>query len=95
MALTLEQVEHIAVLARLELSDEEKVRYTEQLSAILEYADRLQALDTEGIAPTASVLPARSVLRDDESQPGLDLDTLLSNAPKTESDQFKVPPVLE
>jgi len=95
MALTLEQVEHIALLARLELSDEEKVRYTEQLSAILEYADRLQALDTEGIAPTASVLPARSVLRDDESQPGLDLDTLLSNAPQTEADQFKVPPVLE
>jgi aspartyl-tRNA(Asn)/glutamyl-tRNA(Gln) amidotransferase subunit C len=95
MALTLEQVEHIALLARLELSDEEKVRYAEQLSAILEYADRLQALDTEGIAPTASVLPARSVLRDDESQPGLDLDTLLSNAPNTEADQFKVPPVLE
>lgn len=95
MALTIEQVEHIALLARLELTTEEKARYREQLSAILDYAVRLLALDTSGIPPTASVLPPRSVLRPDLPRPGLDLEALLSNAPQTAADQFKVPPVLE
>jgi aspartyl-tRNA(Asn)/glutamyl-tRNA(Gln) amidotransferase subunit C len=95
MALTLEQVEHIALLARLELTADEKARYREQLSAILEYAERLQALDTSGIPPTASVLPPRSVLRQDIAQPGLELGALLENAPQTEADQFRVPPVLD
>lgn len=95
MALTLEEVEHIAMLARLELTPEEKERYREQLSAILDYAARLQALDTTGISPTASVLPPRSVLRPDVPQPGLDVALLLSNAPDTEANQFKVPPVLD
>jgi len=95
MKLTLEEVEHIADLARLRLSDEEKVRYGEQLSDILEYAARLQAVDTSGISPTSSVLPARSVLRSDEPRPGLSLQEALRNAPDTEKDQFRVPPVLE
>lgn len=95
MTLTLEEVEHIAHLARLQLTEEEKRRYQVQLSAILDYAARLQALDTEGIPPTASVLPPRSVLRPDEPQPGLDLAALLANAPDVLEDQFRVPPVLE
>jgi len=95
MKLTLEEVEHIAELARLRLSDEEKARYGEQLSDILEYAARLQAVDTSGISPTSRVLPARSVLRTDEPQPGLSLQDALRNAPDTEKDQFRVPPVLE
>lgn len=95
MILTLEEVEHIAHLARLQLTEEEKRRYQVQLSAILDYAARLQALDTEGIPPTASVLPPRSVLRPDEPQPGLDLAALLANAPDVLEDQFRVPPVLE
>jgi aspartyl-tRNA(Asn)/glutamyl-tRNA(Gln) amidotransferase subunit C len=95
MKLTLEEVEHIAELARLRLSDEEKARYGEQLSDILEYAARLQAVDTSGISPTSSVLPARSVLRSDEPRPGLSLQDALRNAPDTEKDQFRVPPVLE
>jgi aspartyl-tRNA(Asn)/glutamyl-tRNA(Gln) amidotransferase subunit C len=93
--LTIEQVEHIAELARLELTPEEVARYRQQLSAILEYAARLQALDTEGIPPTASVLPTRSVLRPDAANPGLDKDALLRNAPEVEAGQFRVPPVLE
>jgi aspartyl-tRNA(Asn)/glutamyl-tRNA(Gln) amidotransferase subunit C len=95
MPLTLEQVEHIANLARLELSDEEKERYRQQLSAILDYFAQLSELDTAEIAPTSSVLPARSALRPDEPRPGLSLEELLRNAPQTEGGQFRVPPVLE
>ena len=95
MTLTLAEVEHIAELARLDLSEAEKTRFREQLSAILDYAARLQELDTGDIPPTASVLPPRSVLRPDEPRPGLTLDELLRNAPQTEADQFRVPPVLE
>ncbi len=95
MALTLEEVEHIAVLARLELTEEEKARYREQLSAILEYAARLQALDTTEIPPTSSVLPAGARLRSDEPVPGLTREALLKNAPSTSGKMFKVPPVLE
>lgn len=95
MSLTLAEVEHIAELARLALSDQEKARFCEQLSDILEYAARLQALDTTGIPPTASVLPERSVLRADEAHPGLPVQELLRNAPKIEAGQFCVPPVLE
>lgn len=95
MKLSLEEVQHIAELARLELTSEEKERYQQQLSAILEYAARLQQLDTTGIAPTASVLPPRSVLRVDEVKPGLSTDAALRNAPDVAQSQFRVPPVLE
>lgn len=95
MALTWEEVEHIANLARLELSEAEKNRLREQLSAILEYAARLQKLDTSGIQPTSSVLPERTVLRPDEPVPGLTRDELLRNAPRVEKGQFRVPPVLD
>ncbi|MDR3574254.1 MAG: Asp-tRNA(Asn)/Glu-tRNA(Gln) amidotransferase subunit GatC [Anaerolineaceae bacterium] len=95
MTLTLSEVEHIAELARLELTDEEKEQYRQQLSAILEYAARLQNLDTSHIPPTSSVLPPRSVLRPDKSAPSLDIKEILRNAPQTENDQFRVPPVLE
>jgi aspartyl-tRNA(Asn)/glutamyl-tRNA(Gln) amidotransferase subunit C len=95
MTLTLEEVEHIAELARLRLTDEEKARYKDQLSAILEYAARLQALDTSSIPPTSSVLPLRSVLRPDEPRPGLSREELLRNAPQADNAQFRVPPVLD
>lgn len=95
MPLTTKEVEHIANLARLELTDEEKRRYRQQLSAILDYFAQLRELDTSGIPPTSSVLPPRSALREDEPRPGLSLEELLRNAPDTEADQFRVPPVLE
>jgi aspartyl-tRNA(Asn)/glutamyl-tRNA(Gln) amidotransferase subunit C len=95
MILSLQEVEHIATLARLELSQAEKELYRAQLSEILEYAGRLQTLDTSGIPPTSSVLPPRSALRDDEARPGLPLDRLLGNAPEAEDDQFRVPPVFD
>jgi aspartyl-tRNA(Asn)/glutamyl-tRNA(Gln) amidotransferase subunit C len=95
MTLTLAEVEHIADLARLNLTLEEKERYRQQLSAILDYFVQLQSLDTSQIPPTSSVLPDRSVLRADEAHPGLTLDELLRNAPETESRQFRLPPVLD
>jgi aspartyl-tRNA(Asn)/glutamyl-tRNA(Gln) amidotransferase subunit C len=95
MKLTLEEVEHIAELARLKLTDAEMARYAEQLSEILDYATRLQSVDTSGISPTARVITAGNVLREDEARPGLSRQELLDNAPETEKGQFRVPPILE
>lgn len=95
MALGREEVEHIADLAKLALSDEEVREYQAQLSAILGYFERLQELGTEEIPPTATVLPLRSVTRGDEVEEPLDRKRALQNAPETEDGCFKVPPVLE
>ena len=95
MKLTIEQVEHIALLARLNLTQEEKERYSEQLSAILDYADSLKEVDTSGISPTSSVLSKLTVLRADITNSGLTREDLLRNAPEQRDNQFKVPAVLE
>ena len=95
MTLNIEEVEHIAELARLHLSQEEKTLYREQLSDILEYAARLQAVDTTDVPPTTRALSSRGALREDAPRPGLSAQTLLDNAPQTEDGQFRVPPVLE
>ena len=95
MSLTLAEVEHIADLARLRLTDEEKERYREQLSAILAYIDKLKQLDTSAIEPTATVLPLRTVLRPDVVTPSLPPAELLANAPDSEAGMFRVPLVLE
>jgi aspartyl-tRNA(Asn)/glutamyl-tRNA(Gln) amidotransferase subunit C len=95
MSLTKEEVEHIAELARLELTEDEKARYREQLSDILDYAARLQELDTSNIPPTFTVLAKRSVLRTDGVEQCLDTEKILGNAPEAEQNQFRVPPVLE
>jgi aspartyl-tRNA(Asn)/glutamyl-tRNA(Gln) amidotransferase subunit C len=95
MKLTLAEVEHIAELARLNLTPEEKERYRQQLSAILEHAARLQEIDTSQISPTSSVLPPRSVLRVDTAVEFPKRKELLENAPRKEGDQYRVPPVLE
>ncbi|MBC7241909.1 MAG: Asp-tRNA(Asn)/Glu-tRNA(Gln) amidotransferase subunit GatC [Anaerolineae bacterium] len=94
MKLTLEQVEHIAELAKLGLTDEEKEGYRVQLSAILEYADMIQQLDTEAIPPTATVLPLRNVMRDDEVTPSLPVEEVLANAPDVEDNCFRVKAIL-
>ena len=95
MKLTLAQVEHIAELARLSLSDEEKALYQGQLSAILEYAERLQAVDTSMIPPTATVLPLRNVMRADEPRDSMSREDVLTNAPQVEADCFQVRAVLD
>ena len=90
MALTRQEVDHIALLARLALTEEEKTRFAEQLSAVLDYAARLQELDTEAIPPTATVLPLRNVMRSDEARPPSPRDDLLANAPAAEEGCFVV-----
>jgi aspartyl-tRNA(Asn)/glutamyl-tRNA(Gln) amidotransferase subunit C len=95
MSLTRKEVDHIADLARLDLSDAEKQKYQEQLSAILDYAASLQSLDTSGIPPTSSVLPPHSTLREDVAGQSLPVAETLKNAPTKKDDQFQVPPVLE
>jgi aspartyl-tRNA(Asn)/glutamyl-tRNA(Gln) amidotransferase subunit C len=95
MALTLEEIEHIAELARLRLTEEEKARYRDQLSAVLDYMAALRRVDTSTIEPTATVLPLRTVLRPDHVRPSAPPDDLLANAPSAEANMFRVPPVLE
>jgi aspartyl-tRNA(Asn)/glutamyl-tRNA(Gln) amidotransferase subunit C len=95
MTLTREQVEHVAHLARLSLTDEEIERYREQLSAVLEYAERLNEVDTTSIPPTATVLPLRTVLRADEPQPSFSADDILANAPHRDGQFFRVHAILE
>jgi len=93
--LTLSEVEHVAELAKLGLSEEEKRTLQEQLSAILEYFATLQEVDTSAVPPTATVLPLRNVMRDDEVHPSLPPELVLANAPEREGDSFKVQAVLE
>lgn len=95
MSLSREEVEHIAELARLELTEEEVALYRDQLSDILDYAARLQEIDTSQISPTSTVLLNRSPLRPDHILPGLSTEEALRNAPQSEQNQFRVPPVLE
>ena len=95
MSLSLDEVRHIADLARLRLTDDELETYREQLSSILDHVASLQDLDTAGISPTSSVLPPHTVLRPDDPRPGLPPDQLFMNAPDVENGQFRVPPVLE
>lgn len=95
MTLTLKEVDHIALLARLELSEEERQRYRQQLSKILDHVTQLQELDTAGIAPDSGVQPKHSQLREDQPRPGLTVNEVLQNAPAAEANQFRVPPVLD
>ncbi|HRV90684.1 MAG TPA: Asp-tRNA(Asn)/Glu-tRNA(Gln) amidotransferase subunit GatC [Anaerolineae bacterium] len=90
-----EEVERIAELAKLTLSDAEKDMFQEQLSNILEYAEMLQQVDTTGIPPTTSALPLNNVMRPDELALSLPNDEALSNAPDAEDGSFKVRAVLD
>lgn len=95
MPLSKEEVQHIALLARLELTAEEMERYREQLSAILDHVASLQKLDTESIPPMSAVFSGDSRLRSDESRPSLPPEQILGNTPHKADGQFKIPPVFE
>jgi aspartyl-tRNA(Asn)/glutamyl-tRNA(Gln) amidotransferase subunit C len=92
--ITRDDVAHVARLARLEVTDEELDRFTEQLGAVLAHADDVAALDTAGVPPTAHPLPLENVFRPDEPRPTLDRDEVLAAAPLAEANRFRVPPVL-
>ena len=94
MPLSLSEVEHVAELARLRLSDKEKTLFRDQLSAILDHAAVLQGVDTSAIAPTATVLPLLNVMRDDASRPSLPQEDVLANAPDARDGFFAVRAIL-
>ena len=95
MPLTGDEVRHIARLARVGVSDDEVERLQAQLSTILEHFDVLNAIDTEGVAPTAQSFDLANVERDDEPRPSVSLDDALANAPRTEGAYLRVRAVLE
>ena len=88
-------IDHVARLARLELTDEEKARLKDQLGAILEAAARVGEVAAEDVAPTAHPIPSANVFRPDVPEPALTREAVLSNAPEVERDRFKVPRIVE
>ena len=92
--ITRADVEHVAMLARLALTDDEIKQLTGELGAILDNAARVSALDTADVPPTAHPLPLVNVFRPDDPRPGLDRDEVLAQAPAAESGQFRVPRIL-
>ncbi|PDO11502.1 MAG: asparaginyl/glutamyl-tRNA amidotransferase subunit C [Candidatus Reconcilbacillus cellulovorans] len=95
MTITIRDVERVASLARIELSDTEKEKYAQQLDAILKFVDQLNRLDTNGVDPTTHVIPLANVMREDEVRPSWPLEDVFRNAPDEEDGQFKVPSVLD
>jgi len=90
-----EEVQHVARLARLSLTDEELERMREQLDAILAYIDKLRELDVEGVEPTSHAVPLVNVMRDDEVTPVLPQEAALANAPDRAGEFFRVPRIIE
>ena len=95
MPLTPEEVEHVALLSRLELTEEERALFTRQLSAIVDYFQQLRELDTAGVPPTSHVVPMQNVLREDSPRPSLSQEEALANAPEEQQDCFLVPRIIE
>jgi len=95
LSITPEEVRHVALLARVGLSDDEVSRFQGQLSNILDYFQRLQEVDTENVPPTAHTLAMDNVMRDDEPRPSFDKEDVLANAPQREEDLFRVRAILE
>jgi aspartyl-tRNA(Asn)/glutamyl-tRNA(Gln) amidotransferase subunit C len=87
-------VEHVAMLSRLALTDDEIEQLIGELGAILDYAAEVSALDTADVPPTAHPLPLVNVFRPDDPRPGLDRDEVLAQAPAAEDGQFRVPRIL-
>ncbi len=95
MKVTVKDVEHVAKLARLGLTEEEKKRFTEQLSNILEYAETINKLDTKNAVPTSHAIPMKNIFRDDKAIPCRNTDDILANAPEKENNMFAVPKIME
>ena len=94
MKITGKDVEHVAMLARLAITEEEKVMFTDQLNVILDYVDQLKSLDTEDVDPTSHVIPMKNVMREDKVTSSLTKEKTLQNAPEREGDHFKVPKIV-
>ena len=94
MALSHDEVRHVATLARLALSEEETARFGRQLSQILDYIQTLNELDTSQVEPTAHVVPMANVWREDEVEPSPGREAVLGNAPDRTEEFFRVPKII-
>jgi aspartyl-tRNA(Asn)/glutamyl-tRNA(Gln) amidotransferase subunit C len=95
MKLTAEDIESVARLSRLELTEEEKQTLTGHINRLLEHFERLQELDTENVEPTSHVIPVYNVFREDEPRPSLPVEEVLANGPEVAENCFVVPRVVE
>jgi len=95
MKITREEVENVAILARLELTEEEKDLFTGQMDAILAYVDKLNELDTSDIIPTSHAVPMENAFRDDSVRPSIGIDLALANAPERAEGFYRVPKIIE
>lgn len=95
MKITKQEVEHVAKLARLDLSDQEKDMFTDQLSNILTYIDQLNELDTKDVEPTSHVLDINNVMREDVTHESLSQKRALANAPDRAAGHYRVPKIIE
>ncbi|MEK7370636.1 MAG: asparaginyl/glutamyl-tRNA amidotransferase subunit C [Candidatus Rokubacteria bacterium GWC2_70_24] len=93
--ISLSQVEHVARLARLELSEADKERMRRELDGILSYIDTLRALQTDGVEPTSHAVPLTNVMREDEPRPSVPQTDMLANAPDPSGEFFRVPRIIE
>ena len=94
-AITPEEVEHVANLARLEFNEEEIDQFTHQLGRILDYIGKLNELDTTDVPPTSHVLPIHNVSKEDAVKPSYDRELVFATAPETEEGHFEVPKLIE
>ncbi len=95
MKITRDEVEHAAKLARLAITESEKETYSQQLSNILTYIEKLKELDTSKVEPTSHVLPMKNVFREDEVRLSLSREEILKNAPDRTEEFFRVPKIIE
>ena len=93
--ITIDEVKYVANLARLAITEEEAVKFTNQLDAIISFAEQLNELDTDHVEPTSHVLDIKNVMREDIAKPGLPVEEVLKNAPDHENGQIRVPSIIE
>ncbi len=95
MTLTKREIERVARLARLELTEAEKTEFTRELNQVLGWATKLDQLDTRGVGPMSHMVPVVNVLRSDRAEQSLDLEKALANAPERKDNFIKVPKILD
>ena len=93
--ITIDEVKYVANLARLAITEEEAEKFTNQLDAIISFAEQLNELDTDHVEPTSHVLDIKNVMREDIAKPGLPVEEVLKNAPDHENGQIRVPTIIE
>lgn len=95
MSISRDELKHIALLSRLELTDDEADLYTQHIGEILDYVEKLNELDVTDVEPTCHAVPMQNIMRDDVVKPGLDIEESLKNAAEKEDRYFRVPRVTE